>query len=95
MIRRFLSYLPPSVYQLPPVLAGQDPPGRRDEPLLSAVPRDRRQPYRIREILRAVFDAGSLMEVQRYGGSIVTALARLDGTRWAWWPATRMWPGAA
>jgi acetyl-CoA carboxylase carboxyltransferase component len=32
--------------------------------LLSAVPRDRRQPYRIRDILRAVFDLGSLMEVQ-------------------------------
>jgi acetyl-CoA carboxylase carboxyltransferase component len=64
MIRRFLSYLPASAYQLPPVIA---------------VPRSRRQPYRIRDILRAVFDAGSLMEVQRYGGSIVTALARLDG----------------
>ena len=43
------------------------------------MPRDRRQPYRIRDILRAVFDAGSVMEVQRYGGSVVTALARLDG----------------
>jgi acetyl-CoA carboxylase carboxyltransferase component len=79
MIRRFLSYLPQSAYQLPPVIAGEDPPGRRDELLLSAVPRDRRQPYRIRDILRVVFDAGSLMEVQGYGGSIVTGLARLDG----------------
>jgi acetyl-CoA carboxylase carboxyltransferase component len=79
MIRRFLSYLPQSVYQLPPVIDGEDPPGRREDMLLSAVPRDRRQPYRVRDILRAVFDAGSLMEVQRYGGSIVTALARLDG----------------
>ena len=79
MIRRFLSYLPASAYQLPPVIAAQDPPGRRDQTLLAAVPRDRRQPYRIRDILRAVFDAGSVMEVQRYGGSIVTALARLDG----------------
>jgi acetyl-CoA carboxylase carboxyltransferase component len=79
MIRRFLSYLPSSAYQLPPVIAGEDPPERRDESLLSAVPRSRRQPYRIRDILPAVFDLGSVMEVQRYGGSIVTALARLDG----------------
>ena len=79
LIRRFLSYLPPSAYELPPVAACADPAGRRDEALLSAVPRDRRQPYRIRPILAAVFDAGSVMEVQRYGGSIVTALARLDG----------------
>ncbi len=79
MIRRFLSYLPQSVYERPPVIAGTDPAGRREGSLLSAIPRDRRQPYRIREIMAAVFDAGSVMEVQRYGGSVVTALARLEG----------------
>ncbi|HEY6297595.1 MAG TPA: carboxyl transferase domain-containing protein, partial [Streptosporangiaceae bacterium] len=79
LIRRFLSYLPQSAYQRPPVIPGSDPAGRQDETLLSAIPRDRRQPYRIRDILRAVFDADSVMEVQRYGGSVVTGLARLDG----------------
>jgi acetyl-CoA carboxylase carboxyltransferase component len=79
LIRRFLSYLPQSAYQLPPVAPCADPAGRRDDALLSAVPRDRRQPYRIRPILAAVFDAGSVLEAQRYGGSVVTALARLDG----------------
>jgi acetyl-CoA carboxylase carboxyltransferase component len=79
LIRTFLSYLPPSAYALPPVVQSADPVDRRDEALLSAVPRDRRKPYRIREILGAVLDAGSVMEIQRYGGSIVTALARLDG----------------
>jgi acetyl-CoA carboxylase carboxyltransferase component len=79
LIRQFLSYLPPSAYALPPVIAPADPVSRREESLLSAVPRDRRQPYRVREILRAVLDEGSLLEVQRYGGSIITALARLDG----------------
>jgi len=79
LIRRFLSYLPQGAYQLPPVAPCADPAGRRDDALLSAVPRDRRQPYRIRPILAAVFDAGSVLEAQRYGGSVVTALARLDG----------------
>jgi acetyl-CoA carboxylase carboxyltransferase component len=79
MIRRFLSYLPQSAYQRPPVISCADPAGRQQDMLLSAIPRDRRQPYRIRDILHAVFDLGSVMEVQRYGGSIVTALARLDG----------------
>src|SRR5215472_17478777 len=79
VIRQFLSYLPPSAYSLPPVIASADPVTRREESLLSAVPRDRRKPYRIRAILRAVLDEGSLLEIQRYGGSIVTALARLDG----------------
>ncbi len=79
LIRRFLSYLPPSAYALPPVLPGSDSPDRRGEALLSAVPRDRRKPYATRAILSSVFDVGSVLEVQRYGGSIVTALARLDG----------------
>ena len=79
LIRRFLSYLPPSAYSLPPVAGSEDPPGQREESLLSAIPRDRRKPYRIREILAAILDAGSVLEIQRYGGSIVTALARLDG----------------
>jgi acetyl-CoA carboxylase carboxyltransferase component len=57
LIRRFLSYLPQSAYQLPPVRQADDPPGRQEETLLAAIPRDRRQPYRIRPILRAVFDA--------------------------------------
>lgn len=79
MIRRFLSYLPPSAYALPPVVPAADRASRQEESLLSAVPRDRRKPYQIREILRAVLDEGSVMEIQGYGGSIVTALARLDG----------------
>src|SRR5580658_3479266 len=79
MIRRFLSYLPQSAYQRPPVIACTDPAERAEDMLLSAIPRDRRQPYRIRDILDAVFDLGSVMEGQGYGGSIVSALARLGG----------------
>jgi acetyl-CoA carboxylase carboxyltransferase component len=79
LIRRFLSYLPPSVFELPPVAAAEDPADRRAPELLDAIPRDRRQPYRIRPILAAVFDSGSVLEIQRYGGSVRTALARLDG----------------
>lgn len=78
-IRRFLSYLPQNVFQLPPVQAADDPPDRRDEFLLSAIPRSRRQPYRIRPILAALFDKGSVFEVAQYGRATVTALARLDG----------------
>jgi acetyl-CoA carboxylase carboxyltransferase component len=79
LIRRFLSYLPQSTYSLPEPAPLDDPAGRREEFLLSAVPRDRRTPYRIRPILHAVLDAGSVLEIQGYGGSIVTGLARLDG----------------
>lgn len=79
IIRRFLSYLPASVYAVPPVAACDDPAGRREESLLSAVPRNGRLPYRIGPILEAIFDRGSVFPYAEYGGAIVTALARLDG----------------
>lgn len=78
-VRRFLSYLPPNVDALPPVVGCDDPADRAEESLLSAVPRNRRQPYRVRRILSAVFDGGSVFEVSGYGAGTVTALARLDG----------------
>lgn len=78
-MRRFLSYLPQNVFQLPPVQASQDPVERREESLLSAIPRNRRQPYRIRPILASLFDSSSVFELARYGQATVTALARLEG----------------
>src|SRR5215207_350591 len=75
-IRRFLSFLPASVWELPPVVAATDPPDRRDEALLSIVPRDPRKPYAMRAILEAVFDRGSVFELgARHGRSLICALA--------------------
>src|SRR3954463_5567295 len=45
-IRRFLSYLPDNAWELPPVVAGTDPVDRREEALLSIVPREPRRPYK-------------------------------------------------
>ena len=53
---------------------------RREEALLSIVPRDRRKIYDMREILSLVLDRGSFFEMGRYfGRPLVTGLARLDG----------------
>src|SRR5947209_3311185 len=41
--RRFLSYLPASVHELPPTIACEDDPERAEEHLMRAVPRNRRQ----------------------------------------------------
>jgi len=79
-IRRFLSYLPPSVWQIPPRLATDDPIGRREEELLSIIPRDRRRTYDVRRILNAIVDRGSFFETgYYYGRPLVTGLARLNG----------------
>jgi acetyl-CoA carboxylase carboxyltransferase component len=79
-IRRFLSYMPQSCHRLPPRIDSDDGPGRREESLLSVIPRDRRKPYQSRGILDAVFDRSSVFEIGRYNGrSVVTCLARLSG----------------
>ena len=84
--RRFLSYLPPSVYDLPPRGPVTDDPSRREEMLIAAVPRDRRQVYKMRPIVEAVFDRDSFFEIGKlYGRCIITGLARLDG-----WPVAVM-----
>ncbi|HIF09759.1 MAG TPA: methylmalonyl-CoA carboxyltransferase [Sneathiellales bacterium] len=80
MARQFLSYLPTSVDELPPVTQNLDPVERRDEDLLSIVPRDPRKPYKMRPIINSVVDAGSFFEIGRkWGKSIICGLARLDG----------------
>jgi acetyl-CoA carboxylase carboxyltransferase component len=78
--RRFLSYLPSSVYKLPPTVACDDDPERSEESLLSAVPRDRRQVYKMRPIIDAVVDRNSFFELAaNFGRPIIVGLARLQG----------------
>jgi len=79
-IRQYLSYMPQNVWELPPRAAPTDDPNRRDEWLLSAIPRERNKVYDCRRILRAVMDQDSVFEIGRYyGRSVVTSLALLDG----------------
>jgi acetyl-CoA carboxylase carboxyltransferase component len=78
--RRFLSYLPGSVFELPPCAACEDDPTRQDESLLSVIPRDIRKPYRVRPIIETLMDRGSVFELGRwFGRPVVTCLARLGG----------------
>jgi acetyl-CoA carboxylase carboxyltransferase component len=83
--RRFLSYLPSSIWELPPRARGAEPARRKDF-LISAIPRDKHQAYHMRRIIEALVDRDSLFEIAgRFGRSIITALARLDG-----WPVALM-----
>jgi acetyl-CoA carboxylase carboxyltransferase component len=80
LIRRFLSYMPQNVWQQPPRVDTGDVPERRDEELLSIIPRERRRPYNIRDLIAHVVDRDSVFELAPYyGASVVTVLARLDG----------------
>ncbi|MBJ7403258.1 MAG: methylmalonyl-CoA carboxyltransferase [Bradyrhizobium sp.] len=78
--RRFLSYLPSSVYELPPSVPCTDNPERSDEALMNAVPRNRKQVYKVRPIIESVVDKGSFFEVAKnFGRPLIVGLARLEG----------------
>jgi len=79
-IARFLSYLPDNVWQLPPDIEADDPRDRIDESLRDIVPKDRRKPFNMRKVVKAVVDKGSFFEMtKRFGPSLITGLARLNG----------------
>jgi hypothetical protein len=79
-VKRFLSYLPRSVFELAPLAPCGDDPNRADDALKDAIPHERRKIYDPRRILGAVFDRASLFETGRWhGGSVITMLGRLAG----------------
>jgi len=80
MIKRFLSYLPDNVWQMPPRIDTGDDPNRREEALLSAVPRETRRRYDPHAILASVMDRDSFFEITPYfGRSRIVGLARING----------------
>jgi acetyl-CoA carboxylase carboxyltransferase component len=79
--KRFLSYMPRSVYELPPRIASDDDAAREVEWLIDAIPRDERQVYKMRPIVEALVDSGSFFEMgKRWGRSVITGLARFGGS---------------
>lgn len=80
--RRFLSYLPSSVFDLPPrAESGRE--STADQSLLrKAIPENPRSVYKIRSIVETLVDTASFMEIGRHWGkALATGLARVDG-----WP---------
>ncbi len=82
LIRRALAYLPNSANELPPVTpaAERGEAERRIENVLDLVPENPRMAYDMHRLIEAVVDPGSVLELKPYyDGSLITALARIDG----------------
>jgi acetyl-CoA carboxylase carboxyltransferase component len=80
LIRRFLSFMPPNAWTLPP--RGEDDKGRADVAagLERLVPTDFRKPYDMRKVVAALGDDGDFFEYKPdFGTSLITCLARLGG----------------
>lgn len=79
-IRRFLSYLPSSVWDAAPRVECDDPTDRAEQELLSLLPRESRRAYKMRRAIGWIVDRDSFFELSPgYGRSQITGLARLDG----------------
>jgi len=80
MIRTFLSFMPSSVWKKPERVDTEDNPNRRDEDLLSSIPKDPKKRYDPYSILQHVLDTNSFFEIAPfYGTSRITGLARANG----------------
>jgi acetyl-CoA carboxylase carboxyltransferase component len=79
-IKEYLAFFPAHNAEQPPVIACDDPCGRRDDSLLTTMPDSARRAYDIKKIIRAVVDHGRMFEMKPgWAKNIVTALARLNG----------------
>ena len=79
---RFLSYLPGSVYETPPVLPprSDDPPERREEELFTLIPRKRTTTFDMRKAIRLMADRGSFFEVgPLWATDQITGFVRFNG----------------
>jgi acetyl/propionyl-CoA carboxylase alpha subunit/acetyl-CoA carboxylase carboxyltransferase component len=80
--KQFLSYLPPSVYEAPPIIApaAGDAPDRRDEELFTIIPRKRTATFDIRKAIRLLADRDSFFEIGAlWGDDQITGFARFAG----------------
>ena len=82
LTRRFLSYLPTSVYEAPPVLAPgpTDPADRHEAELRTLIPRKRTTTFDVRRAVELMADRGSFFEIgPLWGTDQVTGFVRFAG----------------
>jgi propionyl-CoA carboxylase beta chain len=80
-LRRFMSFLPSSNREKPPVLPTDDPHDRAEISLDTLAPVNPNLPYDIKELITKIVDEGDFFELQpEYAGNIVIGLARMEGS---------------
>jgi propionyl-CoA carboxylase beta chain len=79
-VRQLLSYLPLNNMEDAPTMLTEDDPLRTEEALDSLVPDNPNKPYDMHEIINAVIDENSFLEVhEHYARNIIVGFARLNG----------------
>ncbi len=79
LARRYLSYFPTNAQDDPPPAPPAEPAGDATA-ILELIPADENKPWDMRELLHALIDEGSLLEVhKRWAKELIVGYARLDG----------------
>lgn len=79
-VRTFLSYLPSNNIENPPFTQPSDDPSRMDEYLNSIVPVDQSLQYVMHQVIEAVVDKGTFLEIQpTWARNAIVGLARIGG----------------
>ncbi len=80
MVRKFLSYIPSNNIENPPFVPPTDDPARMDEHLNSLIPIDPTLPYVMHQVIEAVVDKGTFLEIQpKWARNAIIGLARIGG----------------
>jgi len=80
LARRVLSYLPSNNVENPPFRPNGDDPLRMEEWLNQIVPLDPKEPYSMHQVIEAVVDRGTFLELQSdWARNAIIGLARIGG----------------
>jgi acetyl/propionyl-CoA carboxylase alpha subunit/acetyl-CoA carboxylase carboxyltransferase component len=80
MTKRFLSYLPSSVFEPPPVMDCDDPIDRREEELFNLIPRKRTTTFDMRRAITLMADVDSFFEIgSLWGTDQIVGFVRFNG----------------
>ncbi len=79
-VKKFLSYMPSHQNEAPPVIPVPDGSDDACKSILDLFPESAAKVYDVRKIIQAFVDTDSFFEIKaRFGRSMCTALARIDG----------------
>jgi propionyl-CoA carboxylase beta chain len=80
LLRDLLAYLPSNNVDPAPVFPSSDPPDREDDALDAIVPASPTQPYDMHDVLRAVLDRDSFLEVHaHFARNLIVGFGRMAG----------------